>query len=193
MACCNTASVMKHPTQDPVTSRAYIVSDNCPWHISSCRTAKWKDWPPIKSQLSTHTISSAATCTYPLSLSHTYTHIPIGRQLSYFCHCTVTIILTQASWECSGIPGGTLFSKVKRRRAQGNLSSSSALFPKVESLSSAVFRCGYFWCLEMGLGSLSGRFYWCQLRGQICDYRQGSDILERSELGQWERSKEHLV
>lgn len=111
---------MKHPTQGLATSRAYIVSDNCPWHISSCRT---QNDLPLNRNL--------AVAPYHLQyVSHTYTHIPIRWQLSYFCHCTATVILTEESWECSGIHRVTWFIKGNWWRARGNLSTSSPPSPK---------------------------------------------------------------
>lgn len=183
---------MKHPTQGLATSRAYIVSDNCPWHIRSCRTPKWKDWPPIKSQFSTHTISSAAACTCLLSLSHTYTHIPIRWQLSYSCHCTVTVILAKASWECGAIPGGARLREVQWWRTRGNLRSRCSRKGKACLWLTVVVGIFDVWRRAQARwgGDVRDTFYWCQLRGQICsDYRQGSDIPERAESGQWARSK----
>lgn len=114
---------MKHPTQGLATSRVYMVSDNYPWHISSCKTPKWEDWPPIKLQFSRLTIS-----THSLSLCVTHTDILSWWQLSWFCHCIATIIFTETSRECLSIPRGAQ----KRKdwwQAWGNLSSSSLLFP----------------------------------------------------------------
>lgn len=115
----HTDRILKHPTQGLATSRAYMVCDNYPWHISICKTPKWKDWPPIKLQF-----SRLATSTHSPPVTHKYSLLG---QLSWFCHCIATVFFTETSRECLSIPRGAQ----KRKdwwQAWEKLRSSSLLF-----------------------------------------------------------------
>lgn len=155
---------MKHPTQGLATSRAYIVSDNCPSHIRGCRTPKWKDQPPIKSLLSTHTMSSAVTCAY----LHSH-RVPSGDS------CRISVTAQQRRLKHRG--NAAAFLK--------EFSSEKSRDDEFEGIRGALLRCfqkrkACLWLSVLWVFLMFGdeaqahwgrdvreSFYWCQLIGTV--------------------------